>query len=90
MRDLIEVLAIVACLLVPFAVCQLWIWFWFAFMMIVIFGLWEAYAALIHKDKMTLTEHFRKFKKRKPMEAWICAISIAVGWCVLLVHLLRG
>jgi hypothetical protein len=89
MRDLVEVLVMIACFLAPFAIFGVWTWFWFGVAMIILFGLSEAYMALIHKDKMTLTEHFREFKKKNPKGAWICALSLGLGWVVLLWHLLR-
>jgi H+/Cl- antiporter ClcA len=68
--------------IIPFAVFKLWAWFWFFICVGILLGCFEL------KFK-TLTDMFRRFKDKNKKQAWLIAGSLACGWTVLLIHLMR-
>lgn len=94
--SLLEVIFIVVMLamwILPFAVLKLWWWFWMFTAVGVVFGIFEALAALV--TGKTLSQQFWKWstetdycgKRKNVGKALIVLACMGIGWIMLLIHL---
>ena len=91
--DIIFIVAMLACLIVPWAVFGLWWWFWMMTAIGVVFGIFEI-ASKISTGK-TLSQRFWKWSTEKDdfgerpniWKAWLVLGVLLSGWLMLLGHL---
>jgi len=87
-KEIIFIVLLVGCLLVPAAVTSQW-WLFAVFaVFFVCFGLIEWLAAV--KSGKTVSQHFWEYKKHHPVGAMLVCLCMLVAWLALLAHFLGG
>ena len=90
--EVLFIIVLFLCLVVPFAIFKLWWWFWFLIAIAILFGVVEAAADLA--TGRTLSQKFWDWstkvvdgKKINVWKAWLVLGCMMGAWIMLLIHL---
>jgi len=84
-KDILQVVGVFTCLILPFVLAQLWFWVAFFGAVLALFGVFEVLAYI--RTGRTLSQQVGDYGKKHPLRRNLMLGSMLIGWLLLLWHL---